>query len=151
MYGSMAEGVNQVDITNYQNKLANDNRNVQSFNQARNTDILRQQDSNMRYAQEAENRNYMASAQRQEYLNGIMDTWSKHVSNRRDVRLVNQVSPNYDYNFTTEQVEYMKGMGTPANTNRLAGFYMGPGSTPGTPQIDPKHLNAEGLRFYQKG
>ncbi len=142
MYGTMAEGVNQVDITNYQNKLANDNRNIQTFNQVRNTDIQWQQDSNMRYVQEADRRNYMASAQRQEYLSNIMDTWSKHVSNRRDVRLVNQVANNYDYNFNSEQVEYTPGQGTKPNTNRLQAY----GTSLSAPQIDPRYLNAEGRK-----
>ena len=139
MYGTMVEGVNQIDLNNYQNKLANDNRNIQTYTQARNTDILREQDSNMRYVAEADRRNYLASAQRQEYLSNIMDTWSKHVANRRDVRLVNQLSNNYDFNFNTEQVEYVPGQGVPANKNRLQAF----GSKP---SIDPRYLNAEGRR-----
>jgi hypothetical protein len=139
MYGQMSDNVNQVDITNYQNKLQNDNRNISLYDQRRNTDILRQQDSNSRFIQEADRRNFEAARERQNYVAGIMDTWNKHQSNRRDVGLVNQFSRNYDYQFNTEQVEYVPGQGAPANQNRLRSFQKSNG-------VDPRYLNAEGLR-----
>lgn len=141
MFGQMSEGVNQIDLYNYQNKLANDNRNTERFTQARNTDILREQDANLRYVAEADRRNAQAAQQRQVYLNTIMDTWRDHVANRRDIRLVNQLSRNYDYNFNTEQVGYVPGQGVPPSADRLQGFQR-------RSEIDPRLLNAEGLRTY---
>jgi hypothetical protein len=138
MYGQMAGNVNQVDITNYQNKLANDNRNISLYDQRRNTDIQRQQDSNLKYTQEADRRNYQAAAQRQAYMDNMMGIWSDHVANRRDVGLVNQLSRNYDYSFNNEQVDYVPGQGSPVNNSRLKAFKKN--------DIDPRYLNAEGLR-----
>ena len=141
MYGSMAEGVNQMDLANYQAKLANDNRNVQTFNVARNNDIANEQNANQRYAQEAERRNFVASAQRQKDLSSALNIWDQHVSNRRDTRLVNQLSQNYDYDFNTQQVEYTPGQGVRPSPNRLEGYKQNQG-------IDPRYLNAEGMRAY---
>jgi len=145
MYGNMVEGVNQIDTTNYQAKLANDNRNVSLYNQVRNADIDKQQAANLQYIQEADRRNYLAAAQRQEYLSNALKIWNDHISNRRDVRLVNQFARNYDYNFNTEQVGYVPNQGVPANLNaeKLAA-YRSVGPNTGT--IDPKYLNADGLR-----
>lgn len=139
LYGTMVEGVNQIDLANYQGKLANDNANIGRFTQARNTDILREQDSTMRYVMEADRRNSVAAAQRQKYLNNIMDVWSQHQSNRRDVGLVNQFSRNFDYNFNTEQVQYQPGQGNMPDADRLAGFRQ-------NQAIDPKYLTEEGKR-----
>ena len=138
MYGQMAQGVSEIDITNYQNKLANDNRNISIFDQRRNMDINREQDSNLRYTQESDRRNSQAATQRQVYMDNIMATWSEHQSNRRDVGLVNQFSRNYDYNFNQEQVGYVPGQGAPVNTNRLQPFRQN--------SVDPRYLNTEGLR-----
>lgn len=142
MYGQMNNSINEVDLNNYQNKLANDNRNVERFTLSRNQDILREQDANLRYVAEADRRNAQAAQQRQVYLDSIMDTWRTHVANRRDIGLVNQFSRNYDYNFNQEQVGYVPGQGVPGNTNRLQGF------APRGANIDPNLLNAEGLRTY---
>lgn len=139
MYGNFIEGVNQVDVTNQQNKLANDNSNINRFFQSRNQDNQRREASNLEYVQEADRRNAQAAMQRQEYLSGIMDIWNKQVSNRRDVRLVNQISPNFDYNFNSEQVQYQPGSTPPVYSNGLSAFQR---------QIDPRFLNEEGRKAY---
>lgn len=143
LYGTMVEGVNQIDLANYQGKLANDNANIGRFNQMRNTDILREQDATMRYVAEADRRNYLAAAQRQEYLGGIMDIWRNHVNNRRDIGLVNQFSRNFDYDFNSQQVQYQPGQGNLPDTSRLAGFQQAQ-----APAIDPKFLNEEGKKAF---
>ena len=142
-YGQMAEGVNQVDLTNYQNKLANDNRNVDRYYQARNTDIQRQEASNMKYVAESDRRNAQASMQRQAYVDNIMTVWRTHVNNRRDIGLVNQFSRNFDYNLNSQKVEYQAGQGVPlqGNPTNLEGFQQNKG-------IDPRFLNAEGRKAF---
>ena len=139
MYGNFIEGVNQVDITNQQNKLANDNRNIDRFFNSRNDDNLRQQDSNLRYVQEADRRNAQAAMQRQVYLDSILNIWNKQVENRRDVGLVNQLSPNFDYDFNGEKVRYQQGTTPTIPSNGLESFRK---------QIDPRFLNEEGRRAY---
>lgn len=135
---NLAEGVNQVDLNNYQNKLANDNRNIDTFSRARNFDIQNEQQRNLAYVAEADRRNSQADVQKQVYLTNIMDIWRNHVNNRRDIGLVNQFSRNYDYNLNSQQVEYQKGQGVTPNTNQLAAYDLN--------KVDPRYLNAEGLR-----
>lgn len=138
MSANMAQGVNEVDSMNYQNKLANDNRNVGVFNQARNFDIQNEQQKNLAYVAEADRRSAQAAEQRQVYLTNIMDVWRGHINNRRDIGLVNQFSRNYDYNLNSQQVEYQQGQGVNPNANRLEGY--------NTQKIDPRYLNEAGRK-----
>lgn len=139
----MQEGINQIDLANQQGKLNNDNANVALYRQVRNQDIGREQEANLRYQAEADRRNYLRDAQRQIYLDSIMGIWRDHAANRRDIRLVDQMSPRYNYNFNTENVEYVPGSGMQAMPNQLDAFrpsYNLPGG------IQPSDLTAEARR-----
>lgn len=142
MYGSLVEGINQVDLANQQGKIANDNSNISRFFQVRQQDNLREQDANMRFVQEADRRNAQAAMQRQVYLSNIMDVWNKQVANRRDVRLVNQLSPNFDYNFNREQIQFDPNSRPPITGGNLDAFKTN------SQGIDPRLLNAEGRKLY---
>lgn len=109
LQANMIEGINQVDITNNQNALANDNANISRFFAVRQSDNIREQDANLQYVQEADRRRAQADMQRQVYLSNIMNIWRETVNNRRNLQLINQVSPNYDYNQSSNQVQYQRG------------------------------------------
>lgn len=109
MQASMREGMNQVDLANYQNALQNDNSNINRFFEVRQNDNLREQDANMRFVFEADRRRALADQQRQVYLTNVMDIWRQTVDNNRNLGLVNQLSPNYDYNKANNRVEYQRG------------------------------------------
>ena len=138
MSANLAEGVNQIDLNNYQNKLSNDNRNVDLFERTRNFDIQNEQQKNLAYVAEADRRNAQANMQKQEYLTNIMQIAKDHFSNRRDIGLVNQLSRNYDYSLNSQQVEYQKGQGVNPSTNQLAAYQLN--------KIDPRYLNEEGRK-----
>ena len=117
----MRDGINQIDINNYQGDLANDNRNIQLYTQVRNDDIRRQNDSNLRFSQESDRRNYMKDVQKQVLIDKMMNTIQAQVANRLDLALIGDLTRNYEVG-SDGKVYYKSNQGGPMSFDQLKAY-----------------------------
>ena len=94
----MAEGVNQVDITNYQGNLANQNANIQRVDAARDFNAQNRNAANLNYLQSLGAARNMVDRQRQELIDRMTDRWRSRLQNQMNIQLLNQMVPNYAFN-----------------------------------------------------
>jgi hypothetical protein len=120
LQSSMMEGVNQVDLTNYQGSLANQNANIQRVDAAREFNTQNRNQANMNYLEQLGRSRNMMELQRQEFLDRMTDRWRTRMQNRQRIDLINKMVPNYEFN-TRTGLNYKPGS-TPMDTTMLDAY-----------------------------
>ena len=105
----MQQGVNQTNLTNFQGDLANDNANVERYNQYRNHDIQARTQANYQYAQESERADFNVANQRQVYKDQILNMWKDRFENNFNTDMISQMFPGYKFDWRTKSIQRIPG------------------------------------------
>jgi hypothetical protein len=97
LQAKMQEGVNQVSLNNYQQDIANDNANIERFNQTRNRDLQERVRANYQYAQEQDRAQGMLQDTRSKLTENIFGLWRSKVEDNNKRKLVNTFFNNFTY------------------------------------------------------
>lgn len=126
LQANMAEGVNQVDITNYQNKLAHDNRNIEKVDASRVANTQNRAGANLQYLEQLSRSRYTMEQQKQELLDRMTERWRTRMQNQMNMSLINTMTPNFQFDPRTG-ARYVPGS-APVDYNMLSMYQLNPPS-----------------------
>ena len=96
MQGNLLSGINQVDITNAQNNLQNQNQNTSNLLNTLNNDSQKREQANMNYVRDRAIGREAFDMTRNEMIGNVLNNWKTSVKNKRDEELMSMLSNNYD-------------------------------------------------------
>lgn len=112
LYGKMQDSIGQNTIQNVQGDLANDNNNIQLFNQVNNANNQDRVRANYQYVQEDDRAQFMKEAQAEEIKKNMFNMWRQSAMNKSDISLVNELSSRYNFDPKLVKAVYEQGKGT---------------------------------------
>ena len=120
LQSTMMEGINQIDITNYQGNLANNNRNIERVDAARINNTQAMNLGNQQYLEQLSRSRYLMEQQRQEFIDRLTERWRIRMQNQMNLQLINQITPNYRFS-PRSGVSYVPGS-VPVDYNMLTPY-----------------------------
>jgi hypothetical protein len=120
MQGNLLSGINQVDITNAQNNLQNQNQNTSNLLNTLNNDLQKREQSNMNYVRDRAIGREAFDMTRNEMIGSVLNNWKASVKNKRDEELMSMLSNNYD--LVDGKPVYVEGRGYVNNYENLDNY-----------------------------
>lgn len=120
MQGNLLSGINQVDITNAQNNLQNQNQNTSNLLNTLNNDSQKREQSNMNYVRDRAIGREAFDMTRNEMIGSVLNNWKASVKNKRDEELMSMLSNNYD--LVDGKPVYVEGRGYVNNYENLDNY-----------------------------
>jgi hypothetical protein len=126
MQGKVIEGVNQIDLANYQGNLQNQNNNTTNITNMINSNNQERTRANYQYMTERARATELYEQQKNNIVTNMLNIWRTQAQNRSDIKLINQLSNNYDFSTRTGDVQYVPGQGVPNFYNNLDTYFPPP-------------------------
>ncbi len=117
----MNAGANQIDLSNAQGNLQNQNSNTTNLLNTVNQDSQRRNQSNLLYLQDRARGKELYNRNRNALVENMLTNWRAVAQNKRDEQLMSMLSNNYDMD-RNGIPQYIKGRGHTNDYGNLDAF-----------------------------